>query len=225
MAARYSTVLFALATLASAGAQAALFTGSDSRSGLVAEYPYLQPGKPCLKTMCALDRTLSPGASGPVTRVVLTVSLEQSAFHDPNFAYDAIFLRHGGPQLLMTPIGAAAVSGGPITLTFDDAAPNERPPAGFQVSGTYHPTEDHLSDFIGRSAEGPWVLTVIEYHEAAGFIRYVDSSIQVWADAPVLGVPEPGTWAMMVAGLVSLGFGFRPQASRLRAAAAARAQG
>ncbi len=207
-------LLFALLACCSP-VQAALFSASDSNSALVAEYPYLQPGKPCLHTICALDRTLSPGATGFIDRVVFSVTLEQSPYSEVDSAGWAIFLKHNGQQLLLTPMGPAAVSGGALTLTFDDAALNVRPPMGFQTSGTYRPTEDQLSGFNRRGAAGAWILTVIEFHEQAGFVRYLGSSIDVWTVPfvaplpPVLTVPEPGTWAMMVAGMGLLGLAVR----------------
>lgn len=185
-------------------AHAVLFTATDTNSHLVNEYddvyvPYaVACGSRSQHHPCGLQRTLVLPASGPIHRIAVTVSYEQSPFVNPDYAAVAMTMVHDGHAAQLRPSTSAPFDGLPVTVTFDDTAPLDAPGVG--TSGTFKPY-DSLMRYQSR-ADGAWTLILTEVHEANGFTRYLSSTVQVWADA--LPVPEPATWAMMIIGWVAI---------------------
>ncbi|HEV2568971.1 PEPxxWA-CTERM sorting domain-containing protein [Sphingomonas sp.] len=82
--------------------------------------------------------------------------------------------------------------------------PNGRQRWGDYAAVTLDPTDDHTFWVIGEYAADPYEVTRPGYPAASGFSRWGQYVVAVDAS-----VPEPATWAMMIAGFGMVGFAAR----------------
>ncbi len=140
----------------------------------------------------------------------------------PFFAYDwdDNWGNSAAPNALcVQPYPYCAVVGNfKVTFTATWANPAYNGGAGVEISSVFSPTQNATGGFVGWEGLNQTGLseTIYDAHQGAitGTLAYID------VGPPVNGVPEPGTWAMLIAGFGVVGV-VSMRSRRKQAAAAA----
>ena len=147
--------------------------------------------------------TLTSTISVPDNFVVTDVNVILNGLSHSYWNDLVITLTHGGvTSTLLDHEGGSSNPNG--TFTFDDSA--SKSASQINTSGGSFRPETALSAFNGTSSAGAWVLKVAD-------TAWIDSgnltswSVQLSGNAGA--VPEPATWAMMIAGFGLVGGAMR----------------
>lgn len=118
----------------------------------------------------------------------------------------------GPPIFVKESLTAGYLNGAPEA----PGVPNGRQRWGDYAAVTLDPTNSSIFWLIGEFADAPYEVSRPGYPPASGFSRWG----QWIAAIAVNGVPEPGTWATMLAGFGMIGFAMRRRRRELGHAAA-----
>lgn len=161
------------------------------------------------------------GLSGNVNSLTVTLSGLSHTYPD-DLVFGLLNEATGVGLVLMSGVGGS-IDVNNIDITFDDAAPGQMPEsfagggglgAGtYQVSNfggyqfTFYDNVSSLSGFFGASGNGTWTLIVDDVFPADGGIILRGWSMTFGTDGAA--VPEPASWAMMIAGFALAGSAMR----------------
>ena len=168
------------------------------------------------------------GLSGNVTN--LTVTLSGLSHTWPDDLVIGLLNQTTNTGLVLFSYVGGSADVNDIDLTFDDAASGFLPESFVDsfpmVSGTYKVSNfggyeftsatnvSSLSGFFGGSGNGDWLLVVDDTFPADGGVIIRGWSLTFATDANA--VPEPASWAMMIAGFGLAGVAMRRRAARTR---------
>ncbi len=79
--------------------------------------------------------------------------------------------------------------------------------AGTEISSVFSPTTNATGGFVGWEGLDPQGWSETSYDSHSGGIT--DDLANIYVGAPTSGVPEPATWAMMLAGVGAIGAAMR----------------
>lgn len=167
--------------------------------------------------------TIVSGVAGSITNLTLTLNGLTHTYPD-DLVFGLLNQDSGIGFVFMSGAGGSTdVSG--VNLTFSDAAASQLPESfngGPIVSGTYQPSNygayeftsytnvNSFAGYNGLSANGTWILIVDDVFPADGGSISGGWSLTFTTNA-TSGVPEPATWAMMIAGFGMIGAAMRRQ--------------
>lgn len=136
---------------------------------------------------------------------VADVNVSLNGFEHNSWGDLIVSLTHGDITVLLTKNqGGSKKADG--TYIFDDSAVNLIGNTGNNwKAGTYNPFGS-LSDFNGVNSAGIWTLTVYDTVKNGKAGELCDWTLQL---TPTSEVPEPATWAMMIAGFGLVGLQLR----------------
>lgn len=165
------------------------------------------------------------GLSGKITGLTLSLAGLSHTYPD-DLVFGLLNESAGLGFVFFSGVGGSADISN-LDLTFSDAAKAALPESfvgGALTSGTYGPANygqyqftffDNATSFTGfngLSANGAWTLYVEDVFPADGGSISRGWSLDFTTDA-VAAVPEPATWAMMLAGFGMVGFAARRRSS------------
>jgi PEP-CTERM motif len=130
-----------------------------------------------------------PIGLGYVTSLTLTVTIGEPYADDVS-----IFLVHGSTTVQVYN-GIGDTSDSVIDATFDDLAIDDYPANGSAI-GTFRPSPDSLSAFIGHDLDGTWELRILDPIVPGDGTPLLSWSI----NGDAVAVPEPSTLALFGAG-------------------------
>ena len=175
---------------------------------------------------CETTSVIVSGLAGNITNLTLSLNGLSHTYPD-DLVFGLLNDDTGIGFVFMSGAGGStAVSN--VNLTFSDAASDQLPESfgggGAITSGTWLPSNfgqyeftsftnvDSFAGFNGLSANGSWTLYIDDVFPADGGSVNGGWALTFTTDAGGTGaVPEPATWAMMIAGFGMIGAGMRRQ--------------
>lgn len=187
-----------------------MLTGTAAAHADTVETVTDEPGAPISIDSASIDRPLVVSASGPVTSVEITLTLEQSSSEScPAPATSSLHYPEETGAVLTSPEGTSvslilpydystgayrpgsyvsSYSGLPVTATttFTSDATDVvgTTNAGIPEDGTFLPAAGSMADFAGEEAAGSWILTVMD-------VGGLDSTCYIGASLTVTVPDEP----------------------------------
>jgi hypothetical protein len=161
------------------------------------------------------------GLSGTVTKVTATLTGFSHTFPDD---VGALLVGPTGANVVLFNGAGSGIDAVNLTWIFDDAAAAPLPSAGALASGTFLPSNyfpgdsfpgapagpygTALSAFNGLNPNGNWSLFAYDF--VGGDVGSISGgwSLTFTTEGGAV-IPEPGTWAMLIAGFGLVGAAFR----------------
>lgn len=186
---------------------------SSNAFGIPISFSFDGPSATDVDTDPATNVSLDVLASGSI--LDLNVSILLNTDSDPNVKWDDIdmFISHnGGPMERLNLSFNGPVAATLFDVTYDDEATEITNFGGTgDAVGTFLPTFGFLGNFDGEDIGGLWTLT---FSDTTSFLENGNDDLVSWrifgeADDLVVSVPEPGTLALFILGLLGLGLARR----------------